>query len=139
MLIWCSSRALSSSSTQPTASRTDKDNGTNATAKEKEKEGKDPPPPPLTDDQKNLLRGVQEDLIRMLAEKKIDVNVFSHLHEHGGGSSVDSGSTSNVLGGLNGDGGKGKAEAGIGTAVKENEQNVRNRARESTFGACIEK
>jgi hypothetical protein len=77
----------------------------------------------------------------MLAEKKIDVNVFSHSHEHEGGSSVDSGSTSNVLGGLNGDGGKGKgkAEAGTGTTVKENEQNVRNRAREATFGACIEK
>jgi kinetochore protein Mis13/DSN1 len=120
LLIWCSGRALSSSSASSPSTQ-------NSKTKDKDQgkgKGKEDPLPPLTDDQKSLLRGVQEDLIKMLADKKIDTNVISHDVLDGGG-----------LGAGGKDKGKGKAD----TAVKENEQNVRNRAREVTFSKLIEK
>lgn len=58
-----------------------------------------------------------EDSIRMLVDKQIDTNVFSHPDTES--------STTDVL-------------AGLGH-VKANEQNVKNRAREVTFTALIEK
>jgi len=120
LLIWCSGRALSSSSTSSPSTQNskikDKDQGKG--------KGKEEPLPPLTDDQKSLLRGVQEDLIKMLVDKKIDTNVISHDVLEGGGLGV---------------GGKDKGKGKAGAGVKENEQNVRNRAREVTFNKLIEK
>jgi hypothetical protein len=118
LLIWCSGRALSSSSTSSPSTQ-------NSKTKDKDQgkgKGKEELLPPLTDDQKSLLRGVQEDLIKMLVDKKIDTNVISHDVLEGSGLGV---------GGKD----KGKGKAG----VKENEQNVRNRAREVTFNKLIEK
>jgi len=67
------------------------------------KSGKDPP---LPEKYVQVLKEVEEEVIKMLAEKKIDTNVYSPA----------------------------------GTApqvVKENEQNVKNRAREVKFKADI--
>jgi kinetochore protein Mis13/DSN1 len=104
--------------------------------KGKNEEGKSLPP--LSEDQKALLRSVQEDAVRMLAERKIALDVISHSHSHP--STSDSSVDSNVLGGLssgsgvNGSGGKDKE-----MKMKPNEQNERNRAREVTFSGFIEK
>ena len=70
--------------------------------------GKDPPP--LSAEDVNLLKSVEEDIIKLLAESKIDTNVFSPPEE---------------------------AEAH--SQLKPNEQNVRNRAREVRFNAHIQK
>ena len=91
LLIWCSSRILSS---KP---------GTSL--------------PPLNDDLKEVIHGAQRDVIKMLAEKKINTNPLS---SHG--SSGDS----DILAGLNG-------------MLKENGQNVKNRAREVKFSKDIER
>ena len=70
--------------------------------------GKDPPP--LSSADMMLLKGVEESVVRMLAEKKIDTNVYSPPED---------------------------AEAS--RQLKENEANVRNRARELKFNAHIQK
>lgn len=72
--------------------------------------------------------------MRMLAERKIAVDVISHSQSQ---SQDDSSANSNVLGGLSGgiNGGGGK-EKGL---MKPNEQNERNRAREVTFSGFIKK
>jgi kinetochore protein Mis13/DSN1 len=72
-------------------------------------QGKDPPPP-LTSEEADILRSVQEQLIKMLADKKIDTNVYND----GSGN-------------------------GVAAVMKENEQNVKNRAREVAFTARIER
>ncbi|TCD61829.1 hypothetical protein EIP91_007846 [Steccherinum ochraceum] len=98
LLIWCSHRALTElSEDQQSSSRR---RGRSA--------GKDPPP--ISPDDMQILKGVQEDVIRMLAEKKIDTNVFSPA-----GASK----TPQVL--------------------RENEQNVMNRERETKFNEKIQK
>lgn len=71
--------------------------------------GKDPPP--FSTEDVHVLKGVEEDMIKMLAESKIDTDVFSS----------DDGS------------------ARPPTELKPNEQNVRNRAREVRFNAHIQK
>ncbi|KAF7981281.1 hypothetical protein HWV62_34185 [Athelia sp. TMB] len=83
-----------------------------------------PQPPPKSSKGKSkdeyeaqVVDEVQEDLVRLLVDKEIDMNPFSH--------SADVTPT-NVLG-------------GTGLGVKANEQNVRNRARELTFGSLIAK
>ena len=69
--------------------------------------GKDPPA--LNPTQTDILKKTQESLIRMLAEKKIDTNVFSPPEEVAPRS------------------------------LKPNEQNIKNRAREEKFNAHIQK
>ena len=150
LLIWCSSRALASSAFAPDPVGSgsparggrdkqkdkgkDKDNG-----KEKGKETS--PLPPLTEDQKVVLRGVQEGIMRLLVDGKISTSVISHEHSLGRSESGSGGDSSevmgDVLGGLEGVNGSGVGKAG--KAMKANEQNVRNRAREVTFGGFIEK
>ena len=86
LLIWCASRAMDESIEAASS-----------------KSGKDPP---LPEKYVQVLKEVEEEVIKMLAEKKIDTNVYSPA----------------------------------GTApqvVKENEQNVKNRAREVKFKADI--
>ena len=77
-----------------------------SSGKDSKHAGKDPP---LSKEDAQLLKGVQDDVIRMLAEKKIDTNVFSPPEE----------AASRVL--------------------KPNEQNIKNRAREKRFNAHIQK
>lgn len=99
LLIWCSHRAvtqlLEENAQLPSSRRSAKD------------PGKDPP---LSDEDAKLIKEVGEDLVRMLAEKKIDTNVYSPP----GGDDTP-------------------------RQLKENEQNVRNRAREVKFNAHIQK
>lgn len=71
--------------------------------------GKDPPP--LDERRKQILKTVQDDFIRMLAEKKIDTPVYGH--------------------GLDGQAG--------GEQKKPNEQNVKNKEREIKFREHIER
>ncbi|KAH7884268.1 Mis12-Mtw1 protein family-domain-containing protein [Phlebopus sp. FC_14] len=99
LLVWSAARAMtrtpgaaSSSSTKPSKPPSERSSSSR---------GKDPPP--LDDHLKRILKTVQEDFIRMLAEKKIDTSVYG--------------------------GGDGKAS----DHLKPNEQNVKNRAREVTF------
>lgn len=66
--------------------------------------------PPLPPGGEQLLREVEEELIRQIAEKRIDTSGY-------GGPSSEGTST---------------------WALKENEQNVRNRAREKLFSEQIE-
>lgn len=100
LLIWCSHRAMSEMTEQNGhALATSQRNSKNA--------GKDPPG--LSEEDMRLLKGVEEDLVRMLAERKVDTNVYSH---------------------------PGDDEAP--RQLKENEQNVRNRAREVKFNAHIQ-
>ena len=66
LLIWCTHRAvneLADQSAQEASSR-----------RSTKDPGKDPP---LSQEDIQLLKGVGEDLVRMLAEKKIDTNVYS--------------------------------------------------------------
>ena len=79
----------------------------------------------------------------MLAEKRIDLRVISHSHhpQDKSNSSLDSNSTTNALGKLGDNGvvGSGSGVKMEEKPVKENEQNVRNRAREVKFVGFIEK
>ncbi|KAH9924106.1 Mis12-Mtw1 protein family-domain-containing protein [Amylocystis lapponica] len=91
LLIWCSHRAMTELSDHTSQASSSK--------RQTKKSGKDPPP--LSQEEAQVLKHVEEGVIRMLAEKKIDTNVY------GAGNS---------------------AEAPV--PKKENEQNVKNRARE---------
>src|ERR1700722_20429581 len=99
LLIWCSSRACSH--TEKSVSEA------SSSSKRKTKSaGKDPP---LSEKAVEVLKIVQEDVIRLLAERKIDTSVFS--------ASYDSNDDK----------------------IKENAQNVRNRQCQITYTAQIER
>ncbi|PFH48311.1 hypothetical protein AMATHDRAFT_65800 [Amanita thiersii Skay4041] len=74
LLIWCSSRAISRYASAPlransTSSTSSKDNPKN--------QGDSPPDlPPLSSRATELLRKAQDDVIRMLADRKIDLSVY---------------------------------------------------------------
>lgn len=72
--------------------------------------GKDPPP--LDEHRKQILKTVQDDFIRMLAEKKIDTSVYGHGPD---------------------------GKAGDERPLKPNEQNVKNKEREIKFREHIER
>lgn len=106
LLVWSAARAMtriseasSSSSKSQSKSRASSSGS-----------GKDPPP--LDERRKQILKTVQDDFIRMLAEKKIDTPVYSH--------------------GLDG-------QAGDERNLKPNEQNVKNKEREIKFREHIER
>lgn len=92
LLIWCSSRAASNSTTSSP---------------------KDPPQalPPLSAQGIQLLKSVQDDVVRMLAERKIDLSLYP---PEASGSVVTE-------------------------PQKENEQNVTNRGWEVTYGTHIQR
>lgn len=92
LLVWVTSRAADSSS---------------PSSKGKKKQGPDPGLPPLPPGGEELLKEVQNDFIRQIAEGKVDTNVYSD-------------------------------PTSPKKALKENEQNVRNRARERLFTEQIE-
>ncbi|KAG8213334.1 Mis12-Mtw1 protein family-domain-containing protein [Butyriboletus roseoflavus] len=98
LLVWSAARAISRSSEASSAKPS------KPPSKSSSSHGKDPPP--LDDRKKQILKTIEEDFIRMLAEKKIDTSVYSHGED---GKTVQEG------------------------ALKPNEQNVKNRAREVTF------
>ncbi|KAI0324747.1 hypothetical protein GY45DRAFT_1331204 [Cubamyces sp. BRFM 1775] len=100
LLIWCSNRAMNDLSDQVPQASSSRRKSTNS--------GKDPPP--LTPSQADMLKRTQESLIRMIAERKVDTNVYG-----GAGS-----------------------QSGDGRPLRENEQNVKNRAREARFNAHIQ-
>ena len=93
LLVWVASRAA-----DPSAS----------TSKGKSK-GHEPDPnlPPLPPGGEELLKEVQDDIIRQIAEGKVDTNVYSD-------------------------------PSSPKKALRENEQNVKNRAREKLFTEQIE-
>ncbi|KAH9910123.1 Mis12-Mtw1 protein family-domain-containing protein [Epithele typhae] len=102
LLIWCSNRAMHEPTDQTPQASSSRRTSTNS--------GKDPPP--LSAAQSDTLKRTQESLIKMLAEKKVDTNVYG-----GAGSQTSDGTR----------------------ALKENEQNVRNRARETRFNGHIQR
>ena len=103
LLIWCSNRAMNEPADQAPEASSSRQASTNS--------GKDPPPP-LSAAQADVLKRVEESLMRMLAEKKVDTNVYG-----GGGSQ-------------NGD---------AQHPLRENEQNIKNRAREARFNGHIQR
>ncbi|EPQ52472.1 hypothetical protein GLOTRDRAFT_140210 [Gloeophyllum trabeum ATCC 11539] len=108
LLIWCSSRAMNrnSSSSRPSSSSGSKPKSGDP--------GKDPPANlrPLSAEAAKVLKAVQEDVVRMLAEKKIDTNVY---------------------------GPTGMLNDMSAKKMKPNEQNIKNRAREIRFTEHIER
>ena len=101
LLIWCANRAMNDLADEfgPSSSSSSRRNVASA--------GKDPP---LLADELQLLKSMQEEVIRMLAEKKINTNV-----------SGEPGSVPPP------------------ERTRENEQNVRNRAREKKFNDHIQR
>ncbi|KAH0832997.1 Mis12-Mtw1 protein family-domain-containing protein [Lanmaoa asiatica] len=99
LLVWSAARAVSRLSEASSSAKPSKPPSRSTSSR-----GKDPPP--LDDRKKQILNTVQEDFIRMLAEKKIDTSVYSHGED---GKTVKEG------------------------VLKPNEQNIKNRAREVTF------
>lgn len=100
LLIWCSNRAMNELADQAPQASSSRRKSTNS--------GKDPPP--LSSAQADILKRTEESLIRMLAERKVDTNVYG-----GAGS-----------------------QSGDGRPLKENEQNVKNRMREARFNGHIQ-
>ncbi|KAI9061190.1 hypothetical protein FKP32DRAFT_1631862 [Trametes sanguinea] len=100
LLIWCSNRAMTELADEGSQASSSRRKSTNS--------GKDPPP--LSPAQADVLKRTEESLIRMLAERKVDTNVYG-----GAGS-----------------------QSGDGRPLRENEQNVKNRAREARFNAHIQ-
>jgi kinetochore protein Mis13/DSN1 len=87
---------------------------------------------PLSEAQREILRAAQEDVIQMMATRKIEVGSEASLD--------NSNSRSNILAGLEDSATVGvENEKGKGKDVGENEQNVKNKAREQRFGAFIER
>lgn len=99
LLIWCANRAMNDFADEHAPSSSSRRNVASA--------GKDPP---LSPEDMQLLKSVQEEVIRLLAEKKIDTNV--------------SGDSSSVP---------------PPERTRANEQNVRNRARETKFNEHIQR
>ena len=100
LLIWCSHRATTEVA-EP--------NAQGASSRPNAKDpGKDPPP--LPDEHTQLLKGIGEDLVRMLAESKIDTNVYSP-----------------------------PTDESEPKQLKPNPQNVRNKEREVKFNAQIQR
>lgn len=103
LLIWCASRASYGASNTPSKSRS---------APQPEPEPQEPLPP-LSAEDVLLLKKEQEAVIRMLAERKIDLSLYTP-EASGSGS-------------------------GIQETLKENDQNVTNRNWEITYGNDIQR
>jgi kinetochore protein Mis13/DSN1 len=103
LLVWSAARAMTKlSETSSSSSSKSKPSSSGS--------GKDPPP--LDERRKQIMKTVQDDFIRMLAERKIDTSVYGH------------GSDGNV---------------GDERHLKPNEQNVKNKEREIKFREHIER
>ncbi|KAG2146089.1 Mis12-Mtw1 protein family-domain-containing protein [Suillus bovinus] len=105
LLVWSAARAMTRISEASSSSKSQPKSKASSSGS-----GKDPPP--LDEHRKQILKTVQDDFIRMLAEKKIDTPVYGHgLDEQAGGE----------------------------RNLKPNEQNVKNREREIKFREHIER
>ncbi|KAG2060752.1 hypothetical protein BDR06DRAFT_1048284 [Suillus hirtellus] len=105
LLVWSAARAMTRISEASSSSKSQSKSKSSSSGG-----GKDPPP--LDEHRKQILKTVQDDFIRMLAEKKIDTPVYGH--------------------GLDG-------QVGGEQNLKPNEQNVKNREREIKFREHIER
>lgn len=105
LLVWSAARAMTRISEASSSSKSQSKSKASSSGS-----GKDPPP--LDEHRKQILKTVQDDFIRMLAEKKIDTPVYGH--------------------GLDG-------QVGGEQNLKPNEQNVKNREREIKFREHIER
>ncbi|KAI0789954.1 Mis12-Mtw1 protein family-domain-containing protein [Abortiporus biennis] len=103
LLIWCSHRSLTEFLEEQSSS-----SSSSSSRQVAKHAGKDPPP--LSPDDLRVLRGAQEDLIRKLAEKKVDTSVFTPPEK-----------------------------LAPDKPLKDNEQNVKNRAREKRFNEHIQR
>lgn len=106
LLVWSAARAmtrLSEASSSSSKSQSQSKASSSGSGKD---------PPPLDERRKQILKTVQDDFIRMLAEKKIDTPVYGH--------------------GLDG-------QVGGELKLKPNEQNVKNKEREIKFREHIER
>ncbi|KAF8624426.1 hypothetical protein AX17_007135 [Amanita inopinata Kibby_2008] len=74
LLIWCASRAA----TKYTSAPSKPNSSSSANAKDNPGKGGNPPPnlPPLSSRATQVLKGVQESVIRMLAERRIDLSMY---------------------------------------------------------------
>lgn len=106
LLIWCSSRAAYGASSTPSKSRS---------APQPEPEPPAEPLPPLSAQGVLLLKKAQEDVIRMLAERNIDLSLYA-FEASGSGSGN-----------------------GMDETLKENDQNVTNRKWEVTYKDHIQR
>ena len=108
LLIWCSHRAMTQLHEQ-----IKQQNGASSTSSNGKSThpGKDPPPP-LSEESVKILKRIEESVIKMLADRKIDTNV----------SRTD-----------------GEPRNDPKRPMKENEQNVRNRERERKFNTHIQR
>lgn len=108
LLIWCSHRAMSELVEENTKRAGTSSEGSSSSKPRGKDPGKDPPP--LSSASMMLLKGVEESVVKMLAERKIDTNVYSPPED-----------------------------SDVSRQLKENGENVRNRAREGKFNAHIQK
>ncbi|KAF8072295.1 Mis12-Mtw1 protein family-domain-containing protein [Lyophyllum atratum] len=106
LLIWCSARASSSTTTTTTASSSSSSSSHTAGS------SSNPPPPlpPLSVKAATALKATQDDIVRKLAERKVDLSLF---------------------------GGRDEVEEEGGGEKKANAQNVTNRTWEGVYGGHI--
>lgn len=104
LLVWSAARAMTRLSEASSSNSNSKFKPSSSGS------GKDPPP--LDEREKQILKTVQDDFIRMLAEKKIDTSVYGHGPDD---------------------------KAGDDRHLKPNEQNVKNKEREVKFQEHIER
>ncbi|KAI6039759.1 Mis12-Mtw1 protein family-domain-containing protein [Pisolithus marmoratus] len=123
LLVWSAARAMTRLSDPSSSSKPSSSGSSSSKVGETRSRGKDPPP--LNNDQKEILKVVQEEFIRMLAERKIDTSVYSQDKIPGAG--------------INGDGERGGKGSEGRRGTKPNEQNVKNRDREVTFQRHIQR
>ncbi|CCM06771.1 uncharacterized protein FIBRA_09069 [Fibroporia radiculosa] len=102
LLIWCSHRAMNEHSGELQSQQ-----ASSSRKREPQQSGKDPP---LSSEGLQVLKRTQERVIKMLAEKQIDTNIYV----------IDD-------------------EPDVVGSKRENEQNVKNRAREIKFNAHIQR
>ncbi|KAI6033366.1 hypothetical protein EDC04DRAFT_2206540 [Pisolithus marmoratus] len=121
--MWSAVRAVTRLSDPSSSSKPSSSGSSSSKVGDTRSRGEDPPP--LNNDQKEILKVVQGELIHMLAERKIDTSVHSH------GKTPDAG--------INGDGEKGGKGGEGRRGTKCNEHNVKNRNREVTFQRHIQR
>ncbi|KAI6098322.1 Mis12-Mtw1 protein family-domain-containing protein [Pisolithus croceorrhizus] len=118
LLVWSAARAMTRLSDSSSSSSKQLSSGSSS-SKVGETHSREKDPPPLNNDQREILKVVREEFIRMLAERKIDTSVYSQDKAPSAG--------------ITGDGER------KGGEMKPNDQNVRNREREVTFRRRIQR
>ncbi|KAF8055568.1 Mis12-Mtw1 protein family-domain-containing protein [Lyophyllum atratum] len=107
LLIWCSARASSSTASSSSSSSSH----TTTTSSSSSNPNPPPPLPPLSTKAAKALKATQDDIVRKLAERKVDLSLFGGRDE--------------------------EMEEGEGGEKKVNAQNVTNRTWEGVYGGHI--